>query len=392
MSRRRTMISLAAGAAVLTTMAVAAPAANAARSPVSPQVPRLGQIHAMYDVGVHAGHAKVSAIGAATPPLKIWSKTVNDSGSYTYRMVGKDPTVTQATPGTTVKTALVPVIIHFTADGKTWDPTVGDTCDATSAVTRTLNSPMVKSRAWKFGGTAVGSGQYSDAFQRASFYNQTKSTGINPKYHVKLAYKLQPAVTINVPTADAAEYTIGCGNGALAAVDIDWLDNYIQTTLLPQLATAGWGPKTLPLFLLGNVVEYDTVTTNCCILGYHNALSTASNAQTYSVSMYDNTSLFAGSGDVSVLSHEIAEWMDDPFVDNPTRPWGNIGQVSGCQNNLEVGDPLSGTVFTQTMNGKAYHLQELAFVSWFYHQSPSSGVNGWYSNLGTFTSAAAPCP
>jgi len=121
-------------------------------------------------------------------------------------------------------------------------------------------------------------------------------------------------------------------------------------------------------------------------------LSTASNAQTYSVSMYDNTSLFAGSGDVSVLSHEIAEWMDDPFTDNPTKPWGNIGQVSGCQGNLEVGDPLSGTVFTQTMNGKAYHLQELAFVSWFYHQSPSTGVNGWYSNGGAFTTAAAPCP
>jgi len=44
------------------------------------------------------------------------------------------------------------------------------------------------------------------------------------------------------------------------------------------------------------------------------------------------------------------------------------------------------------MNGKAYHLQELAFVSWFYHQSPSTGVNGWYSNGGAFTTAAAPCP
>ena len=28
---------------------------------------------------------------------------------------------------------------------------------------------------------------------------------------------------------------------------------------------------------------------------------------------------------------------------NPTPKWGHIGQVSGCQSNLEVGDPLSGT-------------------------------------------------
>jgi len=390
-SKRRAAVTIAAGATVLTMVAANGSAAFADHKSAATgaQIQKISAMRPMYDVGVHVGNAKTSA--AAVAGLKVFSKTVNDGGSFTYRMVGKDPTVVQALPSTSVKTALVPLIIHF-SNGLTWDPTLGDTCDATSAVTRTMNSPMVKQRAWTFGGTAVGKGQYSDAFQRASFYTQTKPTGINPGYHVKLAYTQLPAITVNVPNADAAFGTIACGNGHFAGVDIDWLDNYIQTTLLPQLATAGWGPKTLPLFLLGNVVEYIGSPGNCCVLGYHNATSSAANAQTYSISMYDNTGLFSGSGDVSVLSHEIAEWMDDPFVDNPTRPWGNIGQVSGCQNNLEVGDPLSGTVFTQTMNGKAYHLQELAFVSWFYHQSPSTGVNGWYSNRGAFTSAAAPCP
>ncbi len=108
--------------------------------------------------------------------------------------------------------------------------------------------------------------------------------------------------------------------------------------------------------------------------------------------MYDNTGAFSGSGDISALSHEVGEWMDDPNGVNPTKPWGNIGQVSGCQNNLEVGDPLSGTVFSDTLNGKTYHPQELAFYSWFFHQSPSQGINGWYSDGGSFTTAAAPCP
>ena len=85
------------------------------------------------------------------------------------------------------------------------------------------------------------------------------------------------------------------------------------------------------------------------------------------------------------------EWQNDPNTVNPTPSWGNIGQVSGCQTNLEVGDPLSGTTIADNLNGFTYHPQELAFFSWFYHQNPSLGVNGWYSNKGTFKTFAAPC-
>ena len=124
------------------------------------------------------------------------------------------------------------------------------------------------------------------------------------------------------------------------------------------------------------------------MLGYHNAMTNAGQLQTYGVSMYDNSGDFSGIADTSILAHEVAEWMDDPIGTNPTKPWGNIGQVSGCQGNLEVGDPLTGTGITDTLNGKKYHLQELAFFSWFYHSSPSLGVNGWFSSNGTFTTSA----
>ena len=65
--------------------------------------------------------------------------------------------------------------------------------------------------------------------------------------------------------------------------------------------------------------------------------------------------------------------------------------AAGCQANLEVGDPLTGTTYTDTVGGFTYHPQELAFSSWFYHQSPSLGVNGWYSDQGTFRAPAAAC-
>jgi hypothetical protein len=58
---------------------------------------------------------------------------------------------------------------------------------------------------------------------------------------------------------------------------------------------------------------------------------------------WDTTGDFGGTADGSVSSHEIAEWMNDPLGNNPTPAWGNSGQVSGCQRNFEVGDPLSGT-------------------------------------------------
>ena len=42
-------------------------------------------------------------------------------------------------------------------------------------------------------------------------------------------------------------------------------------------------------------------------------------------------------------------------------------------------------------NGFTYNLQELAFFSWFFG-APTIGLNGWFSNNGTFlTDAGPPC-
>ena len=42
-------------------------------------------------------------------------------------------------------------------------------------------------------------------------------------------------------------------------------------------------------------------------------------------------------------------------------------------------------------NGYAYHVQELAFFSWFFGE-PSLGAGGLFSNNGSFTRNALPCP
>ena len=374
---------------------VALPAALPASAAPAP-IKTIRPGHALYDVGVHPGitaaQARASARAGTTVPEYTASVKVGTK-NFTYTIVGKNPAIKATNPATTVKAELIPVIMKL-PDGRSWSPTKTDSCDTgATPLARTQKSPVVVSQSWKFGSTSIGTGQYIDAFQRAEFWKYAQPTGINPTFGDSLSVKTLAAITINVPSAQAAEFgPIGCGNGRLGGANINWLDPFLQNTVLPSLTSKGVGPTTFPIFLLHNFVEFVGTTSQCCVLGFHNSFNTSAGAQTYGLAMYDNSGAFTGSSDISALSHEVGEWQNDPNTINPTPSWGNIGQVTGCQANLEVGDPLSGTTFADTLNGFTYHPQELAFFSWFYHQSPSLGVNGWFSNKGTFRSFAAPCP
>jgi hypothetical protein len=394
MSSRRMRVLIASATALGIGLLAALPGALSA-SAATTGIRTFRPGHALYDVGVHSDVTRAEARSAVTASTTFthYKATVKvGANSYTYVIAGKNPAIVHTNASSTINVELVPLIMKF-SNGDTWDPTKTDSCDSgASALTRTQNSPIFKSQAWTWGGTPIGTGQVTDAFQRAAFWKYAQPTGINPGFAVKLKMTTLSPVTVNVPNADAATFAIGCGNGLLGAANINWLDPFLQSTVIPGLASQGVGVKTLPIFLLHNFVEYIGSTSQCCVLGYHNAYNVAGGIQTYGLSMYDNSGAFGGSSDISALSHEVGEWQNDPYTNNPTPAWGNIGQVSGCQSNLEVGDPLSGTTFTDTVGGFTYHPQELAFFSWFYHQSPSLGVNGWYSDQGTFTTFAAACP
>jgi hypothetical protein len=334
-------------------------------------------------------------LGGASPALAgglpTFTASVTDGTSkFTYTMVGKNPSVATTAPSTTVQAEIVP--LKMVIRGETFDPTVGNTCDSVSALSRTTNSPVFKASAWKFGATSIGTAQYVDAFRRAEFWNSTNPSGVNPGYHVKLNPTVLAPVTIKVPDTQSTGGAGTCGD--LGAVEVNWLDNYLRTKVIPGLS--GVKPSTFPFFVVGNVVEFEVVNQQlqCCILGFHNAMSTSKGVQTYGIADYENSGFFAPSEnvkDIATASHEVAEWMDDPTGTNPTKKWGHIGQVANCQRKLEVGDPLSGTVITRTVGTMHYHVQELAFFSWFYHSRPSLGANGWFSNNGTFTTSAAAC-
>ena len=385
-SRPSRIAAFTALVATVGALALVTPAAVASQ----PRVRRFHAGAARYFTPRHTA-AQNAAItrAAAKAPVPLFTKSIKDGTSnFTYTMVGKDPSVAQANPSTTITTVLVPLKIHF-SDGNTWDPSAANNCDTATALARTQKSPVFVAQAWKAGAAPLGTAQYVDAVQRAQYYTYTKPGAINPGYHVKLKLTTHAEVTVNVPLGSSAEEsTAGCGNGLLGGVSFQWFDSYLQNTLIPTIPNA---TTVFPLFLVENVVWYDTIPTQCCILGWHNAYTPGGHFQSYGVADYDNSGAFTGSADVSALTHEVSEWMNDPNTVNPTKPWGHIGQQTGCQTNLETGDPLSGTVIQDKINGKTYNLQELAFVSWFYHQKPSTGVNGWYSSGGTFKKAAKAC-
>jgi hypothetical protein len=358
----------------------------------------------------------------ATKPsetLPLWTFSVQssrDNNNYTGVMVGRNPAINGRGHGSTrVPTFVVPLIIITHEIGTTvdfntgnittvpgdttFDPSVADNACLASPndvpLTLVQQSPILQSASFNFGGTNVGTTQYIDAFQRASFW----AVNNHNTYHVLLGpvQTLAPVV-IDVPAANGlALATTSLGPppfcAPLGIVDINWFDAYIDQVVLPELAAQGVNPSNLPIFLVHNLVWGFPPSNifDCCILGYHgiNGLP----IQTYSPLDFDSTGLFGSITDTSIMAHEIGEWMNDPFGNNPTPPWGHTGQVSGCQNNLEVGDPLTGTNAPPVVmpNGFTYHLQELAFFSWFYG-APSIGVNGWFSNNGTFlTDAGPPC-
>ncbi len=305
---------------------------------------------------------KPAAPGTAIPSntLQTWNGTFTyNNQQYNYVMVGQDPATGQAS---LINTYIVPVKIVL-SDGTIYDPLVGGTA---SPLARTLISPIFDTTTnYTQGGVNVGTTQYVDAFQRGNFWSIVQN---QPNYHVLLGgatshVSVLPELTLNVPAANGHNgsefgHTVGL-------VDINWFDNAIST-YMAQNPTIN--PAVLPIFETTNMYWTEG---GCCIGGYHSANGT----QSYSVFTYLT---YAGvfSQDVSALSHEISEWMDDPLTPHENSTPCGI---------LEVGDPLEGGsaghpygTWTYTLHGFTYHLQDEVFIGYF--GAPlSTSVNSWYS-------------
>jgi len=295
---------------------------------------------------------KAAAVGQTATPLTTWNGKFTYQGvTYNYNMVGTDPYKTNTT--TTIPVFIIPIQIVITkgTSTTTFDPS-HVLPNGNTVIANTTGSPIFDATTTYIqGGVNVGTTQYIDAFQRANFWAVVKG---KPNYHLMLGTPtVLPTVTLSPP---ATKGVTGTPFGhKTAEVDINWIDAQFQTIITQNTQIT---PGSLPIFL-----AYDTYLTEggCCIGGYHTAYGNAAAPQAYAEFTYID---FVGdfSQDVSALSHEVAEWADDPLVVNTN---GNPVQCGI----LEVGDPEEGFTnyggFPYALNGFSYNLQDEVFLPYF---------------------------
>ncbi len=343
-----------------------------------------------------------ASVAGATVPL--WNYSVVsplDSNTYTGTMIGRDPGLdAHVHRTTTIDFYLVPLILKFPNSGPVFDPTTANTCNVDnngndqSSLFFVENSPEFVASSITINGVNEGTVQYTDAFQRGNFNGVPPNTTLaSLPYHTKYNLIVAAAQTINVPsTWSPTSSTSLCGTQG--SVDVGKLDAYLQGTAIPAVQNAG--TTSVIMFLVDSV--YETLNGAPYSAGYHTVFFPGGGTvpQVYGISEWNSAAStipagLCGSGcaDIDIMSHEIGELTDDPLTNNAAPAWGHIGQVTGCQADVEVGDPLSGTLFSGiTLSNFTYHPQELAFFDWFFRISPSRGAGGDYSDNGTFTTDA----
>ncbi|HEX4160661.1 MAG TPA: hypothetical protein VHY79_19495 [Rhizomicrobium sp.] len=365
MNKRLTALALLAASVALPGMA------SAGSDPRLANLPELGKFKPMFLVGPK--HSEPLSNRLPTAQLPQWNGSYTDltGKNVTFTQIGGNPSNTNAT--STINVLLIPVKFVITQNGTkyTFDPMKVKLANNfnRNVITAMKDSPLFNSKVdfnpqyGSCNGSCVdlGKTQYEDAFQRGTWWGNDVQA--NTDYHVLFTTTVEKEQTIT------ASCTSGCvvkeGNLVLGEYNFGQMDREIQTMLS---SIKDVNPGVLPLF-----ISYDVYLTSggCCIGGYHDADGRQPTGQTYSYATYvDSAGEF--SQDVSAFSHELGEWMDDPFVDN----------FVNCNDNgiMEVGDPLEGQQnyggFPYKDKKFTYNLQSLVYMGYFGAPTTDS-ANQW---------------
>jgi hypothetical protein len=380
---------------------LACAAATAARS-ASPSLPLIDDAN-LKPQYAHVGGADPQA---SDKTVQHWFGTFVDASNrltYGFNMVGVNPA---SNGSATVPVDVVPLTMVFAADG-------GAGRDGAAVVGATLASPIFQTNDYSTTAASSGGagalsagnvGQYEDAIMRSQFNK------LGSSYHLRLgAPTVRPAVTIQVPqnqgflALNQRGIEVGLANSSWFSAQLNNLLNKVDLD-----------PTHLVVFLTNNTILEDNAG-NCCVVGFHGAAHATgagtgkvhsnggTSLQTFVFASYTTPGTFnpakgAFVKDIHVLSHEIAEWGDDPFVDNTVEPWtSEVAPQYGCVNLLETGDPLFATGFaigtnsfdTNAFSDRMFHPSDEAFLPWFARQTPNAvsqplqgGTTGRYSFMG----------
>jgi hypothetical protein len=201
---------------------------------------------------------------------------------------------------------VIPLVVNI--NGTVFDPTAPNYCGLKEASTRLPES--CNRRLWKpgpltFNGIDVGDVQYVDGFMRAQFWQTING---NPAYRNEFSFSVAPSVTINAGTngSPLSEWVSTAG-----ILDQSFVHNQILS-LLQSLT--GISTSEIVLFVTNNVAlpaANSPPAPPATALGYHAV--TGSAPQVYAVADYNTTGLLKARN-TTVVSHELAEIMNDPLI------------------------------------------------------------------------------
>jgi hypothetical protein len=270
---------------------------------------------------------------------------------------------------------------------------------ATPFVTPVLNSPVFSNFTYSSGSDPT---QFTDAVQRAEFYNSMKPdwhTLLNPQPAAPLTMRIRQSANCPTgPRSAGCNYSFALKSDGTCCLFIlvndnppdfafeTGLGNVVVTDINNNVITT----KDMSSFLFPNTFVFFGDTSQCCVLGFHTYFyqpgSDPEMRWVLNYSSWISPGLFGNAfTDVTALSHEIAETYNDPFVASDgvhnLTPWW-LAPNGNCQNDLETGDVIEGlpkATFPVPLNGFLYHPQNEALTQWFQFKSPSDALGGAYS-------------
>ena len=277
----------------------------------------------------------------------------------------------------------------------------------------TLDSPNFEEANYASGGHI----QFADAVQRAEFFNV-----MGDDWHTVLRPTVVDRVTspvprfVNVQFQDGSvktvqNYFVGTApDGEKFILLLDLFFNFINTnTVVNEINANNYQTNALNVAVYPNTflfsIDNQGNFASCCTLGFHTFFAdpsvTPAPRWTFAFASWTAPGIFGDAADITPLSHEISETLNDPFVDNLVPAWQFPGIPGACQNDLETGDPVEvlpkSVVNITIREGRevfTYHPQTEALLQWFEQLPTSDALGGAFSFPDTkaLPQAATACP
>lgn len=368
-------------------------------SRVSPTYGRLKpfSIHGQPDFFDTSNKAAVRANAQAATPASLahvvsvpnFQSSFSSRGkTWPFTMIGSSPSLGASTA---LPAKIVPVSLRL----QNADLVTFTTVSVSGFITPTLNSPNFRTASYTSGSSI----QFADAVQRAEFFHMMKST-----WHTTL----QPATALPLSTLTVPRFTTITLNGKKTQVRtyftskatdghtvVFLLDQFFNQQIfnlaVKEINAGRFTTNAMNIALFPNTFLYSVNSSggmgNCCTLGFHtfftdNGTPTESR-WVFAFASWISPGVFGGGlVDVSALSHELSEAVNDPFVNNLVPAWQFPNEPGTCQDSLETGDPvevLANAVSPVKIGITTFHPQTEALLQWFEQKTTSNAISGAFS-------------